>query len=123
MSPSVMSRCKRPNVASCLGKTPIKRTVTHPLAFFKLISNIPSRSSFSVRRHSRYSARRIPCIRRKPMNPLAERIGSCYDQMSQDELAQFQSEALRASAAQAAKSPYYSAKFKEIGLDASDIKT
>ena len=42
--------------------------------------------------------------------------------MSRGELTEFQTEALKRSVAQAAKSPYYSAKFKEIGLDPGDIK-
>jgi phenylacetate-CoA ligase len=41
--------------------------------------------------------------------------------MSSDELAQFQSEQLKFSVAQAAKSPYYAAKFKEAGIDPEDV--
>ena len=55
------------------------------------------------------------------MNELADKVGARYEWMSSDELASFQSEALKRSLAQAAKSPYYSAKFKEIGLDPADI--
>lgn len=57
------------------------------------------------------------------MNDLQERIGARYEWMSRDELRAFQSEALAQSVAQAAKSPYYSAKFKEVGLDPASIKS
>ena len=57
------------------------------------------------------------------MKELAERIGSRFEWMSVDELAAHQSEALKQSVAQAAKSPYYSAKFAEMGLNPGDIKS
>ena len=57
------------------------------------------------------------------MSELADRIGARYEWMSSDELALFQSEVLRRSLAQAAKSPYYSARFKDIGLDPADIRS
>ena len=43
--------------------------------------------------------------------------------MSRDEIAAFQGEALKHSVAQAAKSPWYAAEFKDIGLDPRDIKS
>jgi len=57
------------------------------------------------------------------MSDLAERIGSRFEWMSRDELTAWQGEALQRSVAQAAKSPWYAAKFKEVGLDPGDIKT
>ena len=57
------------------------------------------------------------------MNELADRIGSGFEWMSSDELVAFQSEALRRSVAQAAKSPYYAAKFADAGLDHEDIRS
>ena len=57
------------------------------------------------------------------MSELAERIGSRFEWMSREELAQHQSEALQKSVKQAAKSPYYSARFKESGIDVNDIKS
>ena len=57
------------------------------------------------------------------MSDLKERIGSQFEWMSRDELAEHQSKALCRSVRQAAKSPYYSAKFKELGLDVNDIKS
>jgi phenylacetate-CoA ligase len=43
--------------------------------------------------------------------------------MSRDELTQHQLQALSRTVTQAAKSPYYSAKFKEMGLDPGEIKS
>ena len=57
------------------------------------------------------------------MKELADRIGSHFEWMSADELTAHQSEALKQSVAQAAKSPYYSAKFAEIGLNPGDISS
>ena len=57
------------------------------------------------------------------MKELADRIGSHFEWMSADEIAAHQSEVLKKSVAQAAKSPYYSAKFAEMGLNISDIKS
>ncbi|MEN6372415.1 MAG: phenylacetate--CoA ligase [Armatimonadota bacterium] len=57
------------------------------------------------------------------MNELADRIGARFERMSQDELAGFQSKALTRTVAQAAKSPYYSAKFKEMGIEPTDIRS
>lgn len=57
------------------------------------------------------------------MRELAERIGSRFEWMDRGELTEFQSQALKRSVAQAAKSPYYSAKFKQIGVDVEDIRS
>lgn len=57
------------------------------------------------------------------MKELADRIGSRFEWMSRDELAAFQSEALKRSVTQAAKSPYYSARFQQMGLGPEDIKS
>lgn len=57
------------------------------------------------------------------MNDISERIGGRYEWMSVGELADFQSARLRESVAQAAKSPYYSRRFAEMGLDAADIRS
>lgn len=57
------------------------------------------------------------------MDESRDAIGSCFEWMDAGELARFQSKALARSVAQAAKSPWYSAKFKEVGLDPRDIKT
>ena len=46
------------------------------------------------------------------MTDLEDRVGSGYEWMSRGELEGFQSDALARSVAQAAKSPYYSAKFR-----------
>lgn len=53
----------------------------------------------------------------------AQAVGARYEWMSRPELEQFQSEQLSRSVAQAAKSPYYAAKFKSIGLEPGDIKS
>lgn len=55
------------------------------------------------------------------MSDLAERIGARFEWMSEDELRAFQLEALKRSVAQAAKSPYYQAKFQETGVGADTI--
>ena len=55
------------------------------------------------------------------MNQETDRIGSRFERMTRDELEQFQLESLKSSVAQAAKSPYYQQKFKEVGLEAGDI--
>ncbi len=57
------------------------------------------------------------------MIDLADRIGAKYEWMSTAQIADSQSEALAASVAQAAKSPYYSAKFKELGIDPAGIRS
>ena len=57
------------------------------------------------------------------MIDLSERIGERFVKMSRDEIKAFQSEALPKTVAQAAKSPWYAAKFKEIGLEPGDIKS
>ncbi len=57
------------------------------------------------------------------MNELADRIGAGYEWMDRSQIAEFQSTSLRASVAQAAKSPYYSARFAELGIDSNDIKS
>ncbi|MCE5315336.1 MAG: phenylacetate--CoA ligase [Armatimonadota bacterium] len=57
------------------------------------------------------------------MTDLSERIGERFEKMSRDEIAEFQSEALQTSVAQAAKSPWFAAKFKEMGLEPGDIKS
>ena len=57
------------------------------------------------------------------MKDLAERIGTRFERMSRSELDKSQSESLAWSLAQAVKSPYYAAKFKEIGLDRHEIRS
>jgi len=57
------------------------------------------------------------------MIDISERIGEKYLNMSRDQIADFQTEALKKSVAQAAKSPWYAAKFKELGLNPGDIKS
>ena len=57
------------------------------------------------------------------MIDLSERIGEKYMNMSRDQIAAFQSEALQKVVKQAAKSPWYAAKFKESGLNPGDIKS
>ena len=54
---------------------------------------------------------------------VADQIGERFVWMSRDEIARFQGEALSRSVAQAAKSPWYATKFKEIGLEPGDIKS
>lgn len=56
------------------------------------------------------------------MSELADRIGARFEWMDRAELTQFQSEALARSVAQAATSPYYSARFADLGLDPGDIQ-
>ncbi len=70
-----------------------------------------------------YALRRVLNIQGIIMIDLQERIGARYEWMSADELADLQSQLLRRSVAQAAKSPYYSAKFKKLGLDPADIQS
>ena len=55
------------------------------------------------------------------MSDLAERIGAKFEWMDRDDLVNHQSEALCRTVAQAAKSPYYSAKFAELGVKSTDI--
>ncbi|MCE5198481.1 phenylacetate--CoA ligase [bacterium] len=57
------------------------------------------------------------------MNELHDRIGGRFMAMSTDEIREWQSQALARSVAQAAKSPFYSERFKNMGLDPSDIKS
>ena len=54
---------------------------------------------------------------------VSDQIGGRFVRMSRDEIADFQGEALKHSVAQAAKSPWYAAEFKDIGLDPRDIKS
>lgn len=54
---------------------------------------------------------------------LSDRIGSRYELMPRQEIDALQSEALARSVAQAAKSPYYAARFKDMGLDPREIKS
>lgn len=55
------------------------------------------------------------------MSESEDRIGARFEWMSRDELAALQSEELQRTVAQAAKSPYYSTKFKEMGINPGDI--
>ncbi len=55
------------------------------------------------------------------MSELDERIGGRFERMTRDEIREWQAEALRRSVAQAAKSPWYSRKFKEHGVDPATI--
>jgi len=57
------------------------------------------------------------------MNELADRIGAKFEWMERMELVEFQSETLKLSVAQAAKSPYYSAKFAELGIDSNVVRS
>lgn len=52
-----------------------------------------------------------------------DKTGARFERMSRDELEHWQSQALARSVAQAARSPYYSAKFREIGLDPAAIRS
>ena len=54
---------------------------------------------------------------------LSDRVGGKFEWMAEDELRKWQLEALRQSIAQAAKSPWYSARFKKLGLDPTDIRS
>lgn len=56
------------------------------------------------------------------MADVEDKVGSRFEWMSRDEIEDFQGEALRRSVAQAAKSPWYAAKLREIGLEPGDIK-
>jgi phenylacetate-CoA ligase len=57
------------------------------------------------------------------MMDIADRIGAKYEWMSRQEIEDFQSEALVRSVAQAAKSPWYAARFSELGLSPGDINS
>lgn len=57
------------------------------------------------------------------MSELNDKIGSRFEWMSREEIARWQAEALRRSIAQAAKSRWYSAKFKEWGIGPEDVRT
>lgn len=57
------------------------------------------------------------------MSDLDERIGAKFERMSRDELREHQLSALKRSVAQAARSAYYGAKFREMGLEPEDIRT
>lgn len=49
-------------------------------------------------------------------------VGARFEWMSRDEIESFQIKALRQTVAQASKSPWYSAKFREIGLGTQGYK-
>ncbi len=53
----------------------------------------------------------------------SERIGERFKLMNRDEIRAWQSERLAITVKQAAKSPWYKAKFAEMGLDPEDIKS
>lgn len=55
------------------------------------------------------------------MSDPKDRIGAKYEWMGRDELTAFQSQALRQSVTQAAKSPYYSRIFTQADIDADSI--
>lgn len=57
------------------------------------------------------------------MNESTDKTGSKFEWMGRDEITEFQNQALSRSVKQAAKSPYYSKRFAEAGLDPNDIKT
>lgn len=57
------------------------------------------------------------------MSELADRIGARFEWMGRAELEEFQSGALASSVAQAAKSPYYSKRFADLGLAPGDIQS
>lgn len=57
------------------------------------------------------------------MHDTNDPIGSRFEWMSRDELADHQSRALRDTVAQAAKSPYYADRFRESGIDPGDIRS
>ncbi len=57
------------------------------------------------------------------MSELEDKIGSRFEWMSREEIKRWQDEALRRSVAQAAKSRWYSTKFKEWGIGPEDIRT
>ncbi|MCE5321906.1 phenylacetate--CoA ligase [bacterium] len=57
------------------------------------------------------------------MIDISERIGERFKNMSRDQIEAFQSEALPKTVAQAAKSPWFAAKFKEMGIEPGDIKS
>lgn len=55
------------------------------------------------------------------MNRITDPVGSKFEWMSTDEIANFQSEKLKETTAQAVKSPYYAKKFAELGIRTEDI--
>ena len=57
------------------------------------------------------------------MTELEDRIGSRFEWMSRDALTKWQSEALARTVAQAARSQWYSARFRELGIDSASIKS
>ena len=57
------------------------------------------------------------------MKNVVDKVGSRFEWMSRDEIIEFQGAGLRTSVARAARSPYYSAKFKELGIDPNDINS
>jgi len=54
---------------------------------------------------------------------LADRAGGKFEWMAEEELRKWQLQALKQSIAQAAKSPWYGMKFKNLGLDPEDIRS
>lgn len=57
------------------------------------------------------------------MSKTEDRIGAGFEWMDRPELEEFQLKALKQSAAQAAKSPYYSKKFAETEVQSGEIRT
>lgn len=57
------------------------------------------------------------------MKTVVDKVGSRFEWMSRDEITEFQGAALRTSVARAARSPHYSVKFKELGIDPNDIRS
>jgi len=57
------------------------------------------------------------------MRTIADVVGGRFEWMSRQEIAEFQGAALKTSVARAARSPYYAAKFKELGIDPDDIRS
>ncbi len=57
------------------------------------------------------------------MRDLEERVGSRYEKMTREELADHQLEALKRTATQAAKSPWYRDRFDEKGVSPDDISS
>lgn len=55
------------------------------------------------------------------MQTVIDKVGSRFEWMPQEEIFEFQGAALRTSVARAAQSPYYSAKFKDLGINPTDI--
>jgi phenylacetate-CoA ligase len=54
---------------------------------------------------------------------LSDRVGGKFEWMAEGELRDWQLQALKRSVAQAAKSPWYGAKFKKLGFDPEDIRS